>query len=64
MKSVLLYNCINWGVSKDGQRKLKRFDRRQLTKVIGIQWPLKMFNKQLYKITGTKSLSITITERN
>ena len=32
--------------------------------MIGIQWPLKMFNNKLYKITGTKPLSITITERN
>ena len=37
VKSVLLYNCGTWGVSKDYQRKLNSFHRRQLKKVIGIQ---------------------------
>ena len=63
MKSVLLCNCGTWGVSKDDQRKLNSFHRRQLRKVIGIQWPHKISNNKLYKITGTKPLSITITER-
>ena len=37
VKSVLLYNCGTWGVSKDDQRKLNSFHRRQLGKVVGIQ---------------------------
>ena len=37
VKSVLLYNCWTWGVSKDDQRKLNSFHRRQLGKVVGIQ---------------------------
>ena len=48
---------------KDDQRKLNSFHRRQLRKVIGIQWPHKISNNKLYKVTGTKPLSITITER-
>ena len=63
VKSVLLCNCGTWGVSKDDQRKLNSFHRRQLRKVIGIQWRHKISNNKLYKITGTKPLSITITER-
>ena len=63
VKSVLLYNCGTWGVSKDDQRKLNSFHRRQLRKLIGIQWPHKISNNKLYKITGTKPLSITMTER-
>ena len=55
MKSVLLYNCGAWGVSKDDQRKLNSFHR--------IPWAHKISNEKLYKITGTKPLSITITER-
>ena len=58
VKGVLLYNCGIWGVSKDDQRKLNSFHRRQLRKVIGIQWPHKISNNKLYK-----PLSITITER-
>ena len=63
VKSVLLYNCRTWGVSKNDQRKLNSFHRRQLRKVIGIQWSHKISNNKLYKITGTKPLSITTTER-
>ena len=61
VKSILLYNCGTWNVSKDDQRKMNSFHRRQLRKVIGIQWLHKISNNKLYKITGTKSLSITIT---
>ena len=63
VKSVLLYNCGTWGVSKDDERKLNSFHRRQLRKVIGIQWLHNVSNNKLYKITGTKPLLITITER-
>ena len=63
VKSVLSYNCGTWGVSKDDERKLNSFHRRQLRKVIGIQWLHNVSNNKLYKITGTKPLLITITER-
>ena len=63
VKSVPLYNCWTWSVPKDDQRKLNSFHRRQLRKVIGIQWPHKVSNNKLYKVTGTKPLSMTITKR-
>ena len=44
VKSVLLYNCRTWDVSKDEQRRLNSFHRRQLRKVIGTQWPYKIPN--------------------
>ena len=56
VKSVLLYNCGAWGVSKNDQRKLNSFHRNQLRKVVGIQWPHKISNEKLCKITGTKPL--------
>ena len=56
-------NCGTWGVSKDEQRQLNSFHKRQLKKVIGIQWPNEISNDKLYKITGTKPLSITMTEK-
>ena len=63
VKSVLLCNCGTWGVSKDDQRKLNSFHRRQLRKGIGIQCPHKISNNKLYRITGKKPLLITITEK-
>ena len=41
--------------------KLDSFHRRQLRKVIGMNWPHKISNKKLYEVTGSKPLSITIT---
>ena len=62
MKSVLLYKCRASVVSKVDQRKPNSSHRRQLGKVIAIQWPHKISKNKLYKITGTKSMSIAITE--
>ena len=45
-KSVLLCTSGTWGVSKNDQRKLNSFHRRQMRKVIGIQWPHKISNKK------------------
>ena len=56
VKSVLLYNCGTWGVLENDHRKLNIFHRRQLKKVIGIQWPHKISNNKLYKITVTEPM--------
>ena len=58
-----LVQLQNLGCVKGWQRKLNSFHRRQLRKVIGILWPHKISNNKLYKITETKPLSITMTER-
>ena len=63
VKSILLYNSGTWGLSKGDRMKLDSFHRRQLRKVIGMNWPHKISNKKLYEVTGSKPLSITITER-
>ena len=46
---TVLYNCGTWGVSKCDQQKLNSFHRRQLRKVIEVQWPHKISNKKLYE---------------
>ena len=63
VKSILLYNCDTWGLSQSDHRKVNSFHRQQLRWVIGIKWPHRISNKKLYKVTDTKPLSITITER-
>ena len=50
-------------MSKDEQRQLNSFHKRQLKKVIVIQCPNEISNDKLYKIAGTKPLSITMTEK-
>ena len=52
VKSILLYNCGTWGISKGDQKKLDSFHRRQLRKVIRVNWPQKISNKKLYEVTG------------
>ena len=58
VKIVLLYNCGTWGVSKDDQRKLNSFQRRQLRKVIRIHWSHKISNNKLYKITHSNKATV------
>ena len=50
-KSVLLYNCVIWGLSRSDQKKLNSFHRRRVRRVIGIKWPHRITNKKLYQVT-------------
>ena len=63
VKSILLYNCSTWGLTKTSEKKLDSFHRRQLRKILNIKWPRTINCKKLYLITNTKPLSIEIAER-
>ena len=62
VKSVLTYNSCTWGLTKKDEQGLDSFHRQQLRQVIGVFYPHKIGNKKLYKITGTRPLSIDITQ--
>ena len=62
VKSVLTYNSCTWGLTKQDEQGLDSFHRQQLRQVIGVFYPHKIGNKKLYKITGTRPLSIDITQ--
>jgi len=47
VKSVLLYGCETWLVTKDIQRKLQTFVNRYLRYILRIWWPKIIFNKDL-----------------
>ena len=49
MRSVLLYNCGTWALTKTDEEKLDSFHRKQLRRVLGIRYPAKISNKSLYK---------------
>ena len=51
VKSVLLYNCETWALTKQDEHKLDTFHRRQLRTVLNIRFPTKITNKSLYKKT-------------
>ena len=61
--SILLYNSGTWGMNLSDEKYINSFHRRQLRKVIGVQWPHRIRNRKLYEKCNTQPLSITITER-
>ena len=60
VKSILLYNCGTWGVTKSEEEKMDAFHRKQLRRVMGIKYPTKISNKNLYSKTGEKPISDTM----
>ena len=63
VKSILLYNYCTWALTKKDEKEIDSFHRRQLRNIIGIKWPNRIKNKNLYKITDTKPISVEITKR-
>jgi hypothetical protein len=61
VKSVLMYNSCTWGLTKDDEKNLNSFHRRQLRQVIGVLYPHKIRNAELYKVTRSRPLTIDIT---
>ena len=45
---ILLYNCATWSLTKKQLHKLDTFHRKQLRRIIGIRWPNKISNIDLY----------------
>ena len=60
VKSILLYNCGTWGVTKSEEEKMDAFHRKQLRRVMDIKYPTKISNKNLYSKTGEKPISDTM----
>ena len=62
VKSVLTYNSCTWGLTKDDEKNLDSFHRRQLRKTIGVLYPHKIRNQPLYEVTKTRPITIDITK--
>ena len=61
IKSIQLYNCGSWGLTQNQEERLNSFHRRQLRKTLGIKYPTKISNANLYKICNEIPISTTIT---
>ena len=61
VKSILLYNCGNWALTKTQEEKINAFHRRQLRRILNIRYPIKISNRSLYRKCLEKPLSIQIT---
>ena len=59
VKSILMYNCSTWGLTKCEWSRIDSFHRKQLKTVLGIRWPTKISNARLYEITQEEPISTT-----
>ena len=57
INSLVLHNCSTWGVPSSSQQRLDAFRRMQLKGVLGIKFPTRMSDKQLFEKTGEKPIS-------
>ena len=62
VKSILLYNCGTWGLTKHQEESLDAHHRKQLRRLLGIRYPTKIRNTKLYEICNECPLSITILQ--
>ena len=60
MKSVFLYGCETWLVTKEIQRKIQTFVNRCLRYILRIWWPNIISNKDLWKATGQEDINLEI----
>ena len=56
VKSILLYNCGSWRLSRSDQKKLNGFHRKQLRRVISIKGLHRITNNKLYQVTETEPI--------
>ena len=63
VKSVLLYGCETWLVTKNIQRKLQTFVNRCLRYILRIWWPNIISNKDLWKVTRQEDINVEIRKR-
>ena len=64
--SAFLYNSELWTLTKKLENTVNTFQRRHLRKILGIYWPKKITNIELYTLytkTKTEEWSITIQRR-
>ena len=61
--SIFLYNCGLWTTTKTINNKLDSFHRRLLRKTLGINWPNKISNIELYEKTKERKWSNIVKER-
>ncbi|GFR95345.1 hypothetical protein ElyMa_002690700 [Elysia marginata] len=58
LRSILLYNCGTWALTKTDEEKLDSVHRKQLRRVLGIRYPTKISNKSLYKKSEQTPISL------
>ena len=62
IKSILLYNCGTWALTKTQMEKLNAFHRQQLRKILNIKYPKIISNKTLYTKTNERPISLDVLD--
>ena len=63
VKSVLLYGSETWRLTSAIVKKLQSFVNRRLRYILGIFWPEKIANKDLWERTEQEMIEVTIRRR-
>ncbi|XP_037300014.1 uncharacterized protein LOC119190875 [Manduca sexta] len=63
VKTVLLYGCETWKVTKDISHRLQVFVNRCLRRVLDVYWPEKISNVDLWKRCGETAIDQQIKRR-
>ena len=63
VKSVLLYGCETWLVTKEIQRKIQTFVNRCLRYILRIWWLKIISNKGLWKVRGQEDIILEIRKK-
>ena len=60
---ILLYNCGTWGLTKKNLESLDALHRKQLRRVIGVIWPERINNQDLYERCRVRPVSLRIKQQ-
>lgn len=63
VKSVLLYGSETWRTTKTNRKKIQTFINKCLRYILGIRWPEKISNRDLWARTGQNPVHIEILKR-
>ena len=63
MKSILLYGSETWRLTKKIITQLQTFINRRLRYILGVWWPRKISNEELWQRTQQERIEATIRKR-
>ena len=63
VQSVLLYGAESWRITKSSQNRIQTFINSCLRKILGIHWPDRISNEDLWKRTNQQPIDVTIGRR-
>ena len=63
VKSVLLYGAETWRITNNLLNKLQVFVNKCLRSILGIRWPEKIRNEDLWKLTGQEPLELELKRK-